>query len=71
MYRNQARNIFYNLGKNSKGKPTSSEVLTSYIKQCNEPPWTSYFVKVSKNPLKYDNMLQKYFTKIFMFRQCF
>ncbi|KAG5897310.1 hypothetical protein JTB14_011473 [Gonioctena quinquepunctata] len=29
------------------GKPTSSEVLTSYIKQCNEPPWTSYFVKYS------------------------
>ncbi|XP_077298930.1 uncharacterized protein C15orf61 [Arctopsyche grandis] len=28
-------------------KPTSSQVLTSYIKQCNEPPWTSYFVKYS------------------------
>lgn len=27
-------------------KPSSSEVLTAYLKQCNEPPWTSYFVKV-------------------------
>ncbi|XP_066249797.1 uncharacterized protein C15orf61 homolog [Euwallacea similis] len=25
--------------------PTSSEVLSSYLKQCQEPPWTSYFVK--------------------------
>ncbi|PNF36448.1 Uncharacterized protein C15orf61 [Cryptotermes secundus] len=29
------------------GRPTSSQVLTSYLKQCNEPPWTSYFVKYS------------------------
>ncbi|KOB75142.1 Uncharacterized protein OBRU01_08795 [Operophtera brumata] len=28
-------------------KPTSSEVLTAYLMQCNEPPWTSYFVKYS------------------------
>lgn len=28
-------------------KPTSSEVLTSYLAQCREPPWTSYFVKYS------------------------
>ncbi|KAL4708315.1 hypothetical protein ACJJTC_007721 [Scirpophaga incertulas] len=28
-------------------KPTASEVLTAYILQCNEPPWTSYFVKYS------------------------
>ncbi|CAH2267044.1 jg12283 [Pararge aegeria aegeria] len=28
-------------------KPTSAEVLTSYLSQCNEPPWTSYFVKYS------------------------
>uniref|UniRef100_A0A1Y1L8Q4 Uncharacterized protein n=1 Tax=Photinus pyralis TaxID=7054 RepID=A0A1Y1L8Q4_PHOPY len=28
-------------------KPTSSEVLTCYLQQCNEPPWTSYFVKYS------------------------
>ncbi|GJQ78570.1 hypothetical protein Trydic_g11680 [Trypoxylus dichotomus] len=28
-------------------KPKASEVLTSYIQQCNEPPWTSYFIKYS------------------------
>ncbi|RVE42876.1 hypothetical protein evm_012494 [Chilo suppressalis] len=28
-------------------RPTSSDVLTSYLAQCNEPPWTSYFVKYS------------------------
>lgn len=28
-------------------KPKASEVLTCYISQCKEPPWTSYFVKVS------------------------
>lgn len=27
-------------------KPTASEVLTAYLTQCKEPPWTSYFVKV-------------------------
>ncbi|XP_005180742.1 uncharacterized protein C15orf61 homolog [Musca domestica] len=27
-------------------KPRASEVLTAYLKQCNEPPWTSYFVKL-------------------------
>ncbi|XP_028154088.1 uncharacterized protein C15orf61 homolog [Diabrotica virgifera virgifera] len=41
----QTRNIFYNF--RNKHKPTSSEVLTNYIKQCQEPPWTSYFVKYS------------------------
>lgn len=29
------------------GKPTSSQVLTCYLQQCREPPWTSYFVKYS------------------------
>uniref|UniRef100_A0A8W7PSF8 Uncharacterized protein n=1 Tax=Anopheles coluzzii TaxID=1518534 RepID=A0A8W7PSF8_ANOCL len=28
-------------------KPKVSEVLTAYLKQCNEPPWTSYFIKHS------------------------
>lgn len=31
---------------NFSSRPTASEVLTSYLEQCNEPPWTSYFVKV-------------------------
>ncbi|KAJ8962811.1 hypothetical protein NQ318_001211 [Aromia moschata] len=44
----QVRRIFYNSNsKNNKLKPTSSEVLTSYLRQCNEPPWTSYFIKYS------------------------
>nr|CAD7431412.1 unnamed protein product [Timema monikensis] len=33
--------------KKHRRKPLASEVLTSYLKQCNEPPWTSYFVKHS------------------------
>ncbi|KDR10553.1 uncharacterized protein C15orf61 homolog isoform X2 [Zootermopsis nevadensis] len=28
-------------------KPTSSEVLSCYLKQCSKPPWTSFFVKYS------------------------
>ncbi|XP_075162743.1 uncharacterized protein C15orf61 homolog [Haematobia irritans] len=27
-------------------KPKASQVLTAYLKQCNEPPWTSYFIKL-------------------------
>lgn len=30
-----------------KAKPKASEVLTTYLKQCGEPPWTSFFLKVS------------------------
>lgn len=26
-------------------RPAASEVLTSYLKQAKEPPWTSFFVK--------------------------
>ncbi|CAH0391723.1 unnamed protein product [Bemisia tabaci] len=28
-------------------RPKASTVLTCYLKQCKEPPWTSYFVKYS------------------------
>ncbi|KAI5632191.1 hypothetical protein NE865_15101 [Phthorimaea operculella] len=28
-------------------RPPASEVLTAYLQQCKEPPWTSYFVKYS------------------------
>lgn len=28
-------------------KSKSSEVLSAYLKHCDEPPWTSYFIKVS------------------------
>ncbi|KAJ2952087.1 hypothetical protein O0L34_g4357 [Tuta absoluta] len=28
-------------------RPPASEVLTAYLVQCEEPPWTSYFVKYS------------------------
>ncbi|CAG9764509.1 unnamed protein product [Ceutorhynchus assimilis] len=40
---------FVNLFKSKikVGLPTSSEVLTHYLRQCNEPPWTSYFIKYS------------------------
>lgn len=34
-------------------KPLASEVLTCYLKQCNEPPWTSYFIKVGLTNLFY------------------
>lgn len=31
--------------KLDSSKPKSSEVLTCYLEQTNEPPWTSYFVR--------------------------
>lgn len=40
----QILNIFKNCTK-----PKASQVLSSYLLQCNEPPWTSYFVKVCSN----------------------
>lgn len=30
-------------------RPKVSAVLTQYLKQCNEPPWTSYFIRVQQN----------------------
>ncbi|XP_060523900.1 uncharacterized protein C15orf61 [Cylas formicarius] len=41
------RKVFQKILQKKLNYPTSSEVLTSYLKQCNEPPWTSYFVKYS------------------------
>lgn len=29
--------------------PRVSAVLTAYLKQCNEPPWTSYFIRVCQS----------------------
>jgi len=29
-------------------RPKASSVLTAYLKQCNEPPWTSYFIRVDR-----------------------
>ncbi|XP_060801950.1 uncharacterized protein C15orf61 isoform X2 [Amyelois transitella] len=40
-------NLFYNHVSHFFSRPTASEVLTAYLLQCNEPPWTSYFVKYS------------------------
>nr|CAD7415012.1 unnamed protein product [Timema cristinae] len=40
-------NKIVSLFSRHRRKPLASEVLTSYLKQCNEPPWTSYFVKHS------------------------
>ncbi|KAH1000665.1 uncharacterized protein C15orf61 [Dendroctonus ponderosae] len=37
---------FFNSGRKANF-PTSSEVLSCYLRQCNEPPWTSYFIKYS------------------------
>lgn len=46
-------------------RPKASEVLTAYLKQCNEPMWTSYFVRVSINAVRrlllYKNQLYEYF----------
>ncbi|XP_030746566.1 uncharacterized protein C15orf61 homolog isoform X2 [Sitophilus oryzae] len=43
--------MVFRLGTNifkakNKTVPTSSEVLSHYLIQCKEPPWTSYFIKV-------------------------
>lgn len=46
IFRNQTRSIFYNFKQDISKTPTSSEVLSAYLKHCKEPPWTSYFVKV-------------------------
>ncbi|XP_059479621.1 uncharacterized protein C15orf61 homolog [Neocloeon triangulifer] len=44
MFIRQARN-FSQSAKSMKNLPRGSEVLSAYIKQCNEPPWTSYFIR--------------------------
>uniref|UniRef100_A0A6M2DJA4 Protein of function n=1 Tax=Xenopsylla cheopis TaxID=163159 RepID=A0A6M2DJA4_XENCH len=35
----------YSTSTSINNKPTSSETLSCYLKQCKEPPWTSYFIK--------------------------
>ncbi|XP_014469250.1 PREDICTED: uncharacterized protein C15orf61 homolog isoform X4 [Dinoponera quadriceps] len=39
-----ARNFWTKILR-GKNKPLASEVLTSYLLQSGEPPWTSYFVR--------------------------
>lgn len=39
------KHITFKLIDNCSRKPKASEVLTFYLKQACEPPWTSYFVK--------------------------
>jgi len=40
------------LRKAFSGKPKVSAVLTAYLKQCSEPPWTSYVIKVSSKRIQ-------------------
>ena len=44
---NSMNSSFKRIIYNGKIKPLASEVLTSYLKQTEEPPWTSYFVRYS------------------------
>ncbi|XP_022911940.2 uncharacterized protein C15orf61 homolog [Onthophagus taurus] len=41
------KRFFYRSFQKFRTKPKASEVLSCYISQCNEPPWTSYFIKYS------------------------
>ncbi|KAJ8668583.1 hypothetical protein QAD02_010246 [Eretmocerus hayati] len=38
-------NNFWRCYATTKSKPLASEVLTCYLEQQSEPPWTSYFVR--------------------------
>ncbi|XP_068894310.1 uncharacterized protein C15orf61 [Tenebrio molitor] len=41
------RKFFQFSNRNQIIPPKASDVLSCYLKQCQQPPWTSYFVKYS------------------------
>lgn len=41
-----SRQLCYIIVPKNTMRPRASEVMTAYLKQCNEPPWTSYFIRV-------------------------
>lgn len=54
----QIRTIFYNHKQDILKTPTASEVLSSYLKQCDPPPPPSFFIKLSFSQFLQKEMLQ-------------